>query len=57
MTKDKAHSSIVSESRITNMAYLNQGEEKEENEEGKGKGQESWHLVQRYRFDTFGVSI
>ena len=57
MTKDEAQSSSVSEGRITNMAYLNQGEEKEEKEEGKGKGQEGWHLVQRWRFDTFGVSI
>ena len=47
MTKDEAHSSSAAEGRITNMAYLNQGEEKEENEEGKGKGQEGWHLVQR----------
>ena len=63
MTKDvKAHSSSVSEGGITNIGYLNQGEKKEENEEGKDKGQEGWqkkffnHLVQRYRFDTFGVS-
>ena len=52
MTKDKAHSSSASEGGITNIAYLDQGEEREQNEEGKGKGQEGWqkkffnHLVQ-----------
>ena len=52
MTKDKAHSSSASEGGIRNMAYLNEREEKEGNEEGKGKGQEGWqkkffnHLVQ-----------
>ena len=52
MTKDKAHSSSAKEGGITNIAYLDQGEEREENEEGKGKGQEGWqkkffnHLVQ-----------
>ena len=53
MTKDEACSSSASESGITNMAYLNQGEKKEENEEGNGKGQEGWqktffnHLAHR----------
>ena len=53
MTKDEAHSSSASEGGITNKAYLNKGEEKEENEEGKGKGQEGWqktffnHLAHR----------
>ena len=42
MTKDEAHSSSASEGWITNKAYQNKGEEKEENEEGKGKGQEGW---------------
>ena len=42
MTKDEAHSSSASEGGITNMAYVNKGEEKEENEEGKDKGQEGW---------------
>ena len=42
MTKNEAHSSSASEGGITNTAYLNEGEEKEENEEGKGKGQEGW---------------
>ena len=42
MTKDEACSSSASEGGITNMAYLNQGEKKEENEEGNGKGQEGW---------------
>ena len=41
MTKDEAHSSSASEGGITNKAYLpNQGEKKEENEEGNGKSQE-----------------
>lgn len=40
MTKNEAHSSSASEVGITNMAYLNKGEEKEEKEEGKG--QEGW---------------
>ena len=41
MTKDEAHSSSASEGGITNKAYLpHQGEKKEENEEGNGKGQE-----------------
>ena len=40
MTKKEAHSSSASEGGITNMAYLNKGEEKEEKEEGKG--QEGW---------------
>ena len=53
MTKNEAHSSSASEDGITKMTYLNKGEEKEENEEGKGKGEEGWqkkffnHLVQR----------
>lgn len=54
MTKDvKAHSSSASEGGITNIGYLNQGEKKEENEEGKDKGLEGWQkkffnpLVQR----------
>ena len=50
MTKDEAHSSSASEGGITNMAYVNKEEGKEENEEGKGKGQEGWQpnsLVQR----------
>ena len=42
MIKDEAHSSSASEEGITNMAYLNKGDGKEENEEGKGKGQEGW---------------
>lgn len=42
MTKDEAHSSSASEGGITNMAYLTKGEETEEKEEGKGKGQEDW---------------
>ena len=42
MTKNEAHSSGAAEGGITNMAYLNKGEEKEENEEGNGKGQEGW---------------
>ena len=42
MTKNEAHSSSASEGGITNMTYLNEGEEKEENEEGKGEGQEGW---------------
>ena len=42
MTKNEAHSSGAAEGGITNMAYLNKGEEKEENEEGSGKGQEGW---------------
>ena len=53
-TKDvKAHSRSVSEVGTTNMGYLNQGEKKEENEEGKDKGQKGWqkkffnHFVQR----------
>ena len=37
----EAHSSSASEGGITNKAYLpHQGEKKEENEEGNGKGQE-----------------
>ena len=41
MTKDEAHSSSASEGGNTNKAYLpHQGEKKEENEEGNGKGQE-----------------
>ena len=40
MTEDgKAHSNSVPEGGITNKAYLNRGEEKEKNEEGKDKGQ------------------
>ena len=42
MTKNEAHSSSASEGGITNMAYLNKGDENEENEKGKGKGQEGW---------------
>ena len=43
MTKDEAHSSSALEGGITNKAYLpNQGEKKEENEEGNGKRQEGW---------------
>ena len=43
MSKDEAHSSSASEGGITNKAYLpHQGEKKDENEEGNGKGQEGW---------------
>ena len=43
MTKNEAHSSSAAEGGITNKAYLpHQGEKKEENEEGKGKGQKGW---------------
>ena len=42
MTKNEGHSSSAWEGGITNMAYLNKGDGNEENEEGKGKGQEGW---------------
>ena len=42
MTKDEAHRSNTSEEWITNMAYVNTGDGKEEKEKGKGKGQEGW---------------
>ena len=48
MTKDEAHSSSASEDGITNMAYLNKGEETEENGEGKGKDQEGWCSNMKY---------